>query len=139
MLCVAKTWACMLVWRVRFETIVFHKHVKSILWCKLTDHWWTHENMTLKIILKRQPQPHWNTSKSTLKSLTKDNHTEIFFVITLKFVSNCYSRILSLHNPTELTEKLSALLISFVISIFSVTLVFQCDFQYILIVLIDTY
>ncbi len=46
--------------------------------------------------------PHWNTSETTLKSFTKDNHTEFSSIITLKYVTyKCYSRMLSPYNPTE--------------------------------------
>ncbi len=65
-------------------------------------------------------QPHWNTSKTTLKIFAKDNHIEIFYLITLNNVSYCHSRMLNpYYNPTV---KSSALPISFVLSIFSVTL-----------------
>ena len=71
-------------------------------------------------------QPRWNTLKHlwnhTLKSFTKDNHTEILSFITLKFVYYCYSKMLI----TPL--KISAILISLLFSILSVTF-FQCDFQ----------
>ena len=81
--------------------------------------------MTLKITLK-------NTT--TLKHLW--NHTEnvykdsniIFSFMTLKVVKNV--------NPLSSQWKSTALLISFVLSIFSVTLVFQCDFQGFLLTLI---
>ncbi len=47
-----------------------------------------YENMTLKITLKSPTT--LKTSETTLKSFTKDNHTEIFNLITLKSVCYCY-------------------------------------------------
>ncbi len=81
-------------------------------------------------------QPHWKTTETTLKKkFTKDNHTVIFSLITLKFVCYCYPRMLIPYNPTE---KFSALLISFVLILSSVTLVFQCNLQcHILLVIND--
>ena len=47
-------------------------------------------------------QPHWNNSETPLKIFTKINHTEIIiFLITLKFVCYCNSRMSILYNPTE--------------------------------------
>ena len=37
----------------------------------------------------RKIQPHWKITETTLKSFTKDNHTEIFFLLHCY----CYSRI----------------------------------------------
>ncbi len=79
-------------------------------------------------------QPHWKTTETTLKRCTNDNHTEIFSVITLKFVCYCYPRMLILYNPTQYFQRY----ISFVLSIFSVTLVFQCDFQCHILIVIPT-
>ena len=77
-----------------------------------------YENMTLKITLKVQPQ--WNTPETTLKIFTKDNHTVIFCKIILKTGRHCYLIKLKIFSVTH---------ISFVLSIFSATLVFQCYFQ----------
>ena len=67
-------------------------------------------------------QLHWNHTEKLYKSY---NYTAIFSFITLKFVCYCYSRMLIPYPPLTI----SVLLISFVLSPFSVTLVFQCDFQ----------
>ncbi len=61
-----------------------------------------------------------------MKSFTKDSHPENFSLITLKFACYCYPRLLIPYDPTENFQRYS---ISFVLSIFSITLVFQCDFQ----------
>ncbi len=75
----------------------------------------------VKITLK---SPTLNTTKTTLKIFTKDNHTVIFYQSRwlLLLFKNAKSLL-------KLTEKNSALHIYFVLSILSVTLVFQCDFQ----------
>ncbi len=52
-------------------------------------------------------QPHWKTTETTLKSFTKDNYTEIFSLITLKYVCYCYPRMLILYNPTENFQRYS--------------------------------
>ena len=60
-------------------------------------HWKSHWNV----------QPHWKTTETTLKSFTKDNHTEIFSLITLKFVCYCYPRMLIPYNSTENFQRYS--------------------------------
>ena len=52
-------------------------------------------------ILHWKVQLHWKTSETTLKNFTKDNHAQIFSLITLKFVCYCYQRMLIPYNPTE--------------------------------------
>ena len=73
---------------------------------------------------------HWKSTETTLKNIYKGNHSDnpglshwnIFL---------CCSRTLKSHwKNSNHTEKLSALLISVVPRFFSVTLDFQCDFQY---------
>ena len=82
-------------------------------------HWKSHWNV----------QPHWNTSETTLKSFTKDNHSEILSLMTLKYVTYCYSTELSSYNPTETYWKIFSVTHILCSLYFSVTLVFQCDFQ----------
>ena len=40
-------------------------------------------------------------TETTLKNFTKDNHTEMFSLITLKYVCYCCPRMLIPYNPTE--------------------------------------
>ena len=63
------------------------------------------------------------TNKTTLKSFTKDNHTGIFSLITLKLVCYCCPRMLIPYNPTKNFQRYSYPLFS------QFSLVFQCDFQ----------
>ena len=71
--------------------------------------------MTLKITEKSIH------SETTLKSFTKDNHMGFFVLITLKSACFCYNHYDSIENFQRYSYPLY--------SIFSVTLVFQCDFQ----------
>ena len=59
--------------------------------------------MTLKITLNIQKSNHTDTSETTVEKLC---HTEIFLLITQKYVSYCYSRILHLDNHTETFKKI---------------------------------
>ncbi len=52
-------------------------------------------------------QPHWKMTETTLKSFTKDNHTENFSLIILKFVCYCYPRMLIPYNPAENCQRYS--------------------------------
>ena len=100
-----------------------------------------YENMTLKITLKSPitMKNHWNntgehcTKILTLKCLFAQpmtKHIRIWTYITLKFVCYCYPRMLIPFNPTgKKQQQQSALLISFIRSIFSVTLVFSAWFS----------
>ena len=46
--------------------------------------------------------PHRNTSETTLKSITKEERKNyVNLLITLKYVSYCYSRMVSLFNPIK--------------------------------------
>ncbi len=67
----------------------------------------------------RKVHPNWKTSETTLKCLTKDNHTEIFLPLLYKNVNLLLSH-----------WKISTLLISFVLAIFSV----QCDFHILVVI-----
>ena len=70
-------------------------------------------------------QPHWKTTKTTLKGFIKDKHTNMVSLFTLKFVCYCYPRMLIPYNPTEYFQCYSLL---FLLSILNITLVFQSDY-----------
>ena len=77
-----------------------------------------------------------NRTETTLKSFTKESHC-YFLLITLMshiVVQEFFVSII----PLKLNEKFSALPISFVLSIFSVTLVFQSDFQCHILIIVFT-
>ena len=72
---------------------------------------------------------HWKDTETTLKNIYKENHSDNLRLSHWN-IFPCCSRTLKSHwkisNPTE---KIPALLISFVPRFFSDTLDFQCDFQ----------
>ena len=68
----------------------WHRHVVQLVTMRIW-HWKSHWKV----------QPHWKTTEITLKSFTKDNHTEMLFLMTLKSVCYCYSRMLIPYNPTD--------------------------------------
>ena len=70
---------------------------------------------------------HWK--KKTRKSHWKIFRKETTLIITLKYFPLLSKYTVIRCKFLDHTEKLSALLISFILRIFSVTLDFQCDFQ----------
>ena len=85
-------------------------------WKPLKPHWKTTETPM---------KNHWNHTEKPLKSFTKDKHTEIISLITLKFVCYCYPRMSNPYNPTEKCQCYSYPLLSQ----FSVLLSFSVRFS----------
>ena len=87
------------------------------------------------LLWKYDTENHIEKSKprgpTTLKHLWKalQKITRLIGFYTLKYVSCCHSRMLSPFNPTETYWKIFKSPISFVLSIFSVTLVFSVIFS----------
>ena len=84
--------------------------------------------MTLKITLKSPTtlKHHWNHTENLYK---KSQCNFLLITLTLCLLVLFKNRILHIYNHTETYWKIFSIIHALVLSIFSVALVFQCDFQ----------
>ncbi len=72
-------------------------------------------------------QPRWKTTNKTLKSFTKDNHSDIFSFDRTEICLLLLSKNVNPYNPTEIFQHYSYPLFSQFSAL--LCMVFQCDFQ----------